>query len=120
MAVKTEIWIKAHMRRCFNAGLTCAVVRRGAAEAGTVIFVVSSSPDAHWVYMPAPGPTYDESGVRRFVVRNAAAQPMSAGEVQSFVDRQLSFDPDSWVIDIDDPSGCGLLERDMRTEQPDV
>lgn len=120
MAVKTEIWIKAHMRRCFNAGMTCAVVRRGASEAGTVMFVVATAHDAHWVYMPAPGPAYDETGSRKFVIRNKDPHPMTGGEVAAFVDRQLSFDPDLWVIDIDDPSGTGLLDIEAPPRRPEL
>ena len=116
MAVKTEIWIKAHMRRCFGEGLTCVVVRRGAPEAGTIIVVVTQSRDTHRLYMPAPGPGYDEIGARRFVSANMAGQPMTQDEVSRFVERQLSFDPDIWVIDIDDPSGTGLLDLERAPE----
>jgi hypothetical protein len=41
MSVKTEIWVKAHLRRCFAAGLTGVVARRGAAEAGAVFVKVT-------------------------------------------------------------------------------
>ena len=109
IALKTEIWVKAHLRRCFAEGLMCAVARKGSPEAGSIFIVVRRDHDQLSVFGSPPGPAYDEDGQRHW-------QPLFDGcavsqvEVDKFVERQANIDPDIWVIDIDDPSGTGLLE----------
>ena len=109
MSVKTEIWVKAHLRRCFAAGLTGVVARRGAAEAGAVFVKVSIAAGAARLLAPAAGPAYDEEGRRRWEFP-LGAEPLKQDEVDRFLDRQIAFDPDIWILDIDDPGGTGLLD----------
>lgn len=109
MTVKTEIWVKAHLRRCFAQGLTGVVARRGAAEAGTV-FVKVTLPDGRAkVLGPAPGPAYDDLGGRTWLTP-LGPHPVSLEEADQFLSRQAAVDPDIWVIDIDDANGTGLIE----------
>lgn len=108
MAVKSEIWIRAHLRRCFNAGLTGAIVRRGASEAGAIIVCVHHGEGRSSLYGAPPGPAYDEQGERLWVDlrQGAVFQP---GEVNAYIAKQVAYDPDLWVIEIDDRHGVGLL-----------
>jgi hypothetical protein len=109
VAVKTEIWVKAHLRRCFAEGLTGVVARRGAAEAGAV-FVKISLPDGYAKLLgPAPGPAYDSHG-RRTWSAPLGPDPVSSQEADRYLSRQAAIDPDIWVLDIDDATGTGLLE----------
>ena len=89
----------------------CAVARKGAAEAGAVFIVIRHEPDRLSVYGPPPGPAYDEAGRRRW---QALFDGLIVGqaEVDQFLGRQANIDPDIWVVDIDDPSGNGLLETE--------
>lgn len=109
MAVRTEIWVKAHLRRCFAAGLTGVVARRGADEAGAVFVKVTRGADAVLLFGSPPGPAYDDHGRRRWVMP-LGPEPVAAEAVDAFLSRQTSFDPDLWVLDIDDPKGTGLIE----------
>jgi len=110
MSVKTEIWVKAHLRRCFAAGLTGVVARRGAAEAGSVFVKVSLPGGTGRVLAPAPGPAYDGDGRRRWTAP-LGAEPVQQDDIDRFLARQVAFDPDIWILDIDDPDGTGLLDR---------
>jgi hypothetical protein len=110
MSVKTEIWVKAHLRRCFSAGLTGVVARRGAPEAGSVFVKVTLPGGAGRLLGPAAGPTYDEDGGRRWV-EPLGSEPVQQDDIDRFLARQIAFDPDIWILDIDDPAGTGLLER---------
>lgn len=109
MAVKTEIWVKAHLRRCFAAGLTGVVARRGAAEAGVVFVKVTLPGGMGRVLAPAAGPTYGEDGGRRWAAPLGNG-PVPQDDVDRFLARQIAFDPDIWILDIDDPGGTGLLD----------
>ena len=109
MSVKTEIWVKAHLRRCFAAGLTGVVARRGAAEAGTVFVRVALAAGTARLLAPAAGPAYDEEGRRRWEFP-LGEEPLKQDEVDRFLERQMAYDPDIWILDIDDPGGTGLLD----------
>ena len=109
MSVKTEIWVKGHLRRCFAAGLTGVVARRGATEAGAVFVKVTLAAGTARLLAPAAGPAYDEEGGRRWEFP-LGREPLKLDEIDRFLDRQTAFDPDIWILDIDDPGGTGLLD----------
>jgi hypothetical protein len=108
MSVKSGIWVAAHIRRCFSEGLTAVVARRGAEEAGAVFVRVIMRDGAMRLFGPPPGPAFDALGVRRFQLRSEAGH----GETEPLDDllaREIRRDPDIWIVDIDDPTGSGLL-----------
>ena len=109
MAVRTEIWVKAHLRRCFAAGLTGVVARRGAEEAGAVFVKVTRAADAVLLFGPPPGPAYDEQGQRRWAMP-LGPEPVAAEAAGAFLSPQMALDPALWILDIDDPRGNGLIE----------
>lgn len=117
MAVKTEIWVKAHLRRCFAAGLTGVVARRGAPEAGSVFVKVTLPDGSGRILSPAAGPAYDEEGGRRWAMP-LGSEPVPQDDIERFLVRQIAFDPDIWILDIDDPGGSGLL--DPPNERPEA
>ena len=108
MSVKTEIWVKGHLRRCFAAGLTGVVARRGAPEAGSVFVKVSLPGGTGRVLAPAAGPVYDDDGGRRWAAP-LGGEPVRQDDIDRFLARQIAVDPDIWILDIDDPGGTGLL-----------
>jgi hypothetical protein len=112
MAVKTAIWVAAHLRRCFGQGLTGVVARRGAPEAGSVFVRVTLRDGGINFYGPAPGPAFDEHGRRRFH-RRASVTMEESRVVDAMLAREVRFDPDIWILDIDDPAGGGLLDTDQ-------
>ncbi len=107
--LKSEIWVKAHLRRCFSAGLTAVVANRGAPEAGAIYVLVTLAADQTRVFAPAPGPAYNEKGQRTWS-QPLGVSPATAEKVSEYLARQKSFDPDIWIIDIDDRQGTGLLD----------
>jgi hypothetical protein len=108
MALKTAIWVSAHVRRCYVSGLAAVVARHGADEAGAVLVRVIGRDGRAKLFGPAPGPAFDDIGRRRF--RALTAGPADPADVNAQVERQLSFDPDLWIIDIDDDRGDGLID----------
>jgi len=107
--LKSEIWVKAHLRRCFAAGLTAVIANKGAPEAGAVYVQVTISSQLVRVFAPAPGPAYNDDGARNWS-QPLGELPVKVEAANTYFARQLSFDPDIWIIDIDDPQGTGLLE----------
>ncbi len=108
MALKSEIWVKGHLRACFVAGLAGVVARRGAEEAGAVYVQVFRSPGEVILRAPAAGPAYDDQGRRQWAYPLGEA-PVTPDEAWSYLQRQIAVDPDIWILDIEDPQGSGLL-----------
>jgi len=67
------------------------------------------SPNEVRVFSPAPGPVYNDDGARNWSQPLGQA-PVSAEAADEYFARQRSFDPDIWIVDIDDRDGTGLLE----------
>lgn len=110
MRLKSEIWVHAFLRRAFVQGHYGAVLRKGAAEAGAVYVVINRLDGTVSVLGPPPGSAIDESGERLW---SEVIPPVtSAAEVASFIARLAKFDPDIWVVEVEDRSGtAGLVVR---------
>ncbi len=106
--LKSEIWVRAHIRRCFSSGLAAVVANKGAPEAGSVYVQVTISQKEVRVFAPAPGPAYNEDGDRNWS-QPLGTTPVTPEKAREYFARQKSFDPDIWIIDIDDRDGTGLL-----------
>ena len=54
MRIKSEIWVKAYLRRCQVQGLSAVVVRRGDEHAGAIYICVNRLDGTVKLYGPAP------------------------------------------------------------------
>lgn len=107
MRLKSEIWVHALLRRCFVAGLYGAVLRNGAAEAGAIYVVIDRLDGTVKVLGPPPGSAIDEEGERLW---SEVAPPVtSPADVAAFIARVAKFDPDIWVVEIEDRAGTAGL-----------
>jgi hypothetical protein len=107
MRLKSEIWVHAFLRRAFTQGLYGAVLRKGAAEAGAIYVVVNRLDGTVRVLGPPPGSAIDESGERLW---SEVVPPVtSAADVTSFIARLARFDPDIWVVEVEDRRGTAGL-----------
>jgi hypothetical protein len=88
-------------------GIFGAVVRKGAPEAGAVYVVVSHPDGTCHLFGPAPGPAYDDEGERRW--SEELKPPSTSADVDTFLERRRRFDPDVWVVEVEDRSGTAGL-----------
>ena len=98
--LKTEIWIRAQLRLCDQALLPAVIRRKGDPDAGTVLIKLDRL-DGTCVVM-----TQERNLEGRLTWRPATgdgAVPDADGE--AYIARQLKFDPDIWVMEIEDPAG---------------
>jgi hypothetical protein len=109
MRVTSALWVGAYVRRCFGAGAAAAVVKRGAEEAGAIFVIADRLDGTGDLYAPAPQASFDESepGDRLFQkVASAAAM----AEIDQRLEREKKFDPDLWVVAVEDREGRAFLE----------
>ncbi len=104
--LKTEIWVSALIRRCAIEAVPAVVVRRGDDTAGVVLVKVNRLDGRAIVYYQARG----AEGQRIWLAHGAAKEElMLECDVDAFINRQFSLDPDLWVIEIEDRQGRHFL-----------
>lgn len=106
MRIKSELWVKAYIRRCAAAGKWAVVARHGDPDAGTVFVRVDLLNGHARLFGPAPGAVYNEAGERQWA---EILPDATAGDVQTYIDRRVAGDPDIWVVDLEDRDGDSLL-----------
>lgn len=99
--LRSDFWIGAYLRRC-NAGGAPAVLRhRGASEAGAIFIVLDRLDGSQTLYGPAPQSLAQDTGERLFVELLTG----DGGAIAARLDRELRFDGDLWVVDVEDRGG---------------
>ena len=112
MRLKSAIWVSAYIRRCMIEGAYAVVRRRGAEEAGAIFIKIDRLDGTADLFGPAPQTAFDEvnPGERGFVAC-LKEQPRLDEEVEKYVARQIEFDPDIWVVEVEDRTGRNFLDR---------
>jgi len=111
MRLKSALWVAAYLRRCNVEGVFAAVRRRGAEEAGAVFIRVSRLDGTSDLFGPAPQSALDApSGMDRRFSASLAKRPAPDVEVEAYLGRELKFDPDIWIVEIEDRAGRNFLD----------
>ncbi|ARO13767.1 hypothetical protein BVG79_00413 [Ketogulonicigenium robustum] len=101
----TDFWVGAYLQRLRLADIPAFIVKKGDATAGAVL-VKSSTLDGQARLFQR---SYDlMTGQRAWVT---LAEGDESG-VDAAIARQRSFDPDLWVIEVEDRLGRHLLAED--------
>jgi hypothetical protein len=110
MRLKSNIWVAAYLRRCQVNGVFGAVRRRGAEEAGAVFVKIALLDGNASLFTPAPQTAYDDSHPVERVFSSSFAQPVSEQIVEERLAKEIRFDPDVWIIEIEDKAGRHFLD----------
>jgi hypothetical protein len=98
--LKADIWVAAHIRRCRSAGVDAYLVRRGDSDAGGIVIKLNKFEQGCLVYTP----TTSIDGGRAWSV-GTGKQLVPEADADAYIDRQKGYDPDIWVLEIEDRSG---------------
>ena len=109
MRLRSDVWVAALVRRAFAAAAAATVVHHGADEAGAIFVAVDRLDGAVDLWGPAPQSDFDEasSGDRRFERLLAGA---TRAEAQARVASERRFDPDLWLVEVEDRQGRHFIE----------
>ena len=111
MRLKSGIWVAAYIRRAQIEGAQAVLRRRGADEAGAVFIKVSRLDGTAEVFGPAPQSSFDEARPSdRAFIRTLKAQPAPEAEAEAYLARQIKFDPDIWIVEVEDRGGRSFLD----------
>jgi hypothetical protein len=115
MRLKSAIWVAAYIRRCAVEGVVATLRRRGAEEAGAIYIIVNRLDGTADFYAPAPQAAFDETKpVDRAFTPALKEIPAPESRIEAFLARESRFDPDIWVVEIEDRSGRHFLDRVVR------
>lgn len=109
MLLSSDLWVGALIRRAEIAGAFATVVNKGDARAGAVIVkAYDTSERKAKLYTEAFGP----DGERLWM------QPVtseSESELDAYIERQRRYDPDLWVVEIEDRQGRHFITETVQT-----
>ncbi|MDZ4367969.1 MAG: DUF1491 family protein [Afipia sp.] len=108
--LKSSIWVAGYLRRCQSAGMFGAVRRRGAEEAGAVFVKVALMDGTALLFVPAPQTAYDDSRPVERVFTQSPPQAVDEATIEARLAREISFDPDVWIVEIEDREGRHFLD----------
>jgi hypothetical protein len=112
MRLKSGIWVSAYLRRCAVEGVQAVLRRRGAEEAGAIFIKVDRLDGTAEVFGPAPQTAFDEAHPSdRAFTAALKSQPAPVADVESYLARQIRFDSDVWIIEVEDRAGRNFLEQ---------
>ena len=115
--LRTDFWVAALRRRAEAAGAFISVARRGAEEAGAVFLLVDRRDGSFDLYGPAPQSVFSDRPTDRMF--SLLAREISEEATRARMEREIRFDPDLWLVDIEDREGRAFVElvRDDPTIQ---
>ena len=104
MRLTAAIWVSAYIARLRSEGIPAFVVRKGDATSGAVLVKLNTLDGRAAAFQRS----FDlMTGARRWT--DLVAGPEA--EVDASVTRQQGFDPDLWVIEVEDKAGRHLLDQ---------
>jgi len=109
MRLKSKIFVQALIRRAETQGAAAFVLRSGAVEAGAVFIKINRLDGTCEVLGPAQR-LGKEGDIERIWTR-----PLSDGaseeDAAEYFARQLKFDPDIWIVEIEDREGRTFVDE---------
>lgn len=103
--LKAGIFVRALIRRVQVAGASAFILRSGAEEAGAIIIKVARLDGTVLVLNQAR----DAKG--ELVWQQALGGWSDEARAQSWCDKQVKFDPDLWIVEIEDREGRAFVDE---------
>ena len=112
MRLRSDIWVAAYLRRCAAEGASAVLRRRGSQEAGAIFVKIDRLNGEAAVFGPAPQSlTFDLApGVDRLFTRLHKAEWIDPAEADRRLEREIEFDPDLWIVEVEDREGRPRLD----------
>ena len=111
MRLKSALWVAAYLRRCQVEGTFAVVRRRGAEEAGAIFIRISRLDGTSDLFGPAPQSAFESGrGADRTFTPSFAEQPAQDAAVEAYLAREVKFDSDVWIVEVEDRAGRNFLD----------
>ena len=112
MRLKSTIWVAAYLRRAQVEGIAAVLRRRGAEEAGAIFIKLNRLDGTAELFGPAPQSAFDDAHPSdRAFVRSFGEAAVPEAKVEERIAREIRFDPDAWIVEVEDRAGRHFLDR---------
>ena len=112
MEIPTDFWVQALIRRAGLGGAFAVVVRKGDAAAGAVLVKL--------VDRRAGGSRLYAEALRGAQGERVWTQPHPGApeaELDAYAERQVRYDPDLWIVEVEDVQGRHFLTEPVEGER---
>ncbi len=109
MRLISELWVSALCRRVSVEGASAYVAKRGAKEAGAIFVMIDDLRGTVSLFGPAPQ-LWIEEEVPTDRLFEGLVDKGDRDEVCARLDREQRFDPDIWIVEIEDRDGRSFVE----------
>lgn len=99
-----EFWVQAYLRRLNIANIPAFVVHKGDITAGAILIKANPLDGSAKLFHRI----YDGDGQRIWSLLDEGLE----SKMDELVGKQRRFDPDLWVIEVEDRNGRTLLDED--------
>jgi hypothetical protein len=104
--LKAGIFVRALIRRVEVAGAQAYVARKGAEEAGAIMLKISRLDGTSLVLDQARRGSESE-----LVWVKPLGDSATEEAARKFFDKQIKFDPDLWIVEIEDREGRAFVDE---------
>jgi hypothetical protein len=103
--LKSKLYVQALIRRCEVQGAQAYVVRKGAEEAGAVFLKLNRLDGTCTVLSPA------RRGEGERIWTRPLGETAEETKAADYFARQTRFDPDIWIVEIEDRAGRSFVDE---------
>ena len=104
MKLTAEIWVAAYLTRLRLVDIPAFIVQRGDPTAGAVLVKLNTLDGQARLYQRS----FDlKTGAHKWIVLTEGGE----ADVDQSIAKQRGFDPDLWVIEVEDKEGRHLLDE---------
>src|SRR5215469_12084183 len=103
--LKAGIFVRALLRRVEVTGASACVTRKGAEEAGAIILAVSRLDGTSLLLNQA------RDGKGNLVWARPLGDWCDDAKTRAWLDKQIKFDPDLWIVEIEDREGRAFVDE---------
>ncbi|MBO1327063.1 DUF1491 family protein [Acetobacter suratthaniensis] len=94
--LKSDLLARALVRESARDGRSAMVLRKGDSDAGGILVVLLNRAGESMVLSQTRTPDGD-----RAWIRSSGPTPLNAQDTQAYIDRQVKYDPDLWVLEME-------------------
>ena len=104
MRLTADFWVAAYLARLRQEDIPAFIVARGDGTAGAVLVKLNTLDGQATLFQRSMDPM---TGARAWMILAEGAE----ADVDATLTRQRDFDPDLWVVEVEDRDGRHLLDQ---------